>query len=35
MVTAHGPLSTSKICHNKTEHLPQIDSRIIVAPVIN
>ena len=35
VLTAHGPLGTSEICHNKYEHLPQIDSRIIIAPVIN
>jgi hypothetical protein len=31
----NGPLSTYQICHNKFEHLPQIDFRIIVASVLN
>lgn len=34
-ISRNGPLSTYRICHNKFEHLPQIDFRIIVAPVLN
>lgn len=34
-ISRNGPLSTYRICHNKFEHLPQIDFRIIVAPVLH
>lgn len=34
-ISRNGPLSTYQICHNKYEHLSQIDFPIIVALVLN
>ena len=30
-----GPLSASRLCHNRSEHLPRIDFQIIIALVNN